>query len=170
MARILTSTASLCAHAGIAKATRPSSVAAKIEANGYFITGPWRFRFGLDSFEAIGGAGATRAALAARSECQTCLKDFDGVKIELGIEGALNVGARAEPVLLPGKQEISDRRAAAAQHLDHGLGLIWRHHGIFVALEEDHRAGQTLGMKQRRALAVARLFLRVRADQPIEIA
>ena len=56
------------------------------------------------------------------------------------------------------------------QRLDHHLGLIRRHDAVFGALEEDDRAAQPVGMRQRRALSIEIRTLRVGADQPVEVA
>src|SRR5262249_42621402 len=85
-------------------------------------------------------------------------------------ERALNVGPVAKAVLFSGEQQITDRRAAAAQRLDHRLGLVWRHDRILVALEEDHRTRKALDVIERRALAIERFALRVGADQPNKVA
>ena len=95
---------------------------------------------------------------------------LDRIEIELGIEAALDVAGLAEAVLLAGEQEIADRIALAPQRLDHGLGLVRRHDGVLVALEEDHRLRQPVRVIERRALAIARFLLRIGSDQPVEIA
>src|SRR6476659_8295560 len=76
------------------------------------------------------------------------------IEIELRIEAALDGGGLAEAVLLAGKEEIRDRIAFAPERLDHDLGLVGRHDRILLLLEEDHRLGQALRMKERRALAI----------------
>src|SRR5438105_10437415 len=81
-------------------------------------------------------------------------EDQRGVEIEFGVERALDRLGAAEAVLLAGEQQVGDRDAAAAQRLDHHLGLVRRHDTVLGALEENHRAAQPVGMGQRRALAV----------------
>src|SRR5262249_52297907 len=83
---------------------------------------------------------------------------------------ALDVLSLAEAMLLAGEQQITDRYAVVAQRLDHLLGLARWHDPILVALEEDDGSLELLGMLDWRAFAIARRFLRIRPDQPIEIA
>ena len=91
-------------------------------------------------------------------------------EIQFGVESALDIGSLAKPMLFPSEQEIADRRTVAAERRDHGFGLVRRHDGILVALEENHRLRQPPGMEQRRALAVESLLLGIGSDQPVEIA
>ena len=73
-------------------------------------------------------------------------------------------------MLLAREQEISDRIASAPQRLNHTLRLVGRHDGVLLPLEEDHRLRQPIRVIKRRALAIARLLLRIWSDQPVEIA
>ena len=77
--------------------------------------------------------------------------------------------ALRKPCCSPAEQQIAHRLALAPERLHHGLGLVGRHDGVLVALEEDHRLRQALHVMDRRAFAVERRSS-VRADQPIEIA
>src|SRR6202045_2212016 len=104
------------------------------------------------------------------SKTQPDPEHLGGVEIKLRIEATLDGGGPAEAVLLAGEEEIGDRIALAPERLDHDLGLVGRHDRILLPLEEDHRLGQALRMKERRALAIERLLLRVGSDQPVEIA
>src|SRR6267154_2695678 len=107
--------------------------------------------------------------LVNASKRQPDLEHIDRVERKFSLQAALDIRRLAEAVLFARKQEIADRVALAPQHLHHGFGLIRRNDLVFVALKEDDRLLQSLGMKERRALAVARLLLRIRADQPVEI-
>src|SRR5262245_52159444 len=73
-------------------------------------------------------------------------------------------------MLLAREQEIADRIALAPQRLDHAFRLVGRHDGVLLPLEEDHRLREPIRVIQRRALAIARLLLRIGSDQPAEIA
>src|SRR6266511_3402932 len=107
---------------------------------------------------------------ARASEREPGPEDFDRIEGEFGIEAALNIGGLPEAVLLAREQEIADRVALAPQRFDHGFCLVRRHDGVLVALEEDHRLRQPIRVIERRALAIARLLLRIGSDQPVEIA
>src|SRR5262249_30667362 len=73
-------------------------------------------------------------------------------------------------MLLAREQEITDRIAVAPQRRNHSFRLVRRHHGVLLPLEEDHRFREPVRLIERRALAIARLLLRIRSDQPFEIA
>src|SRR5882757_9795345 len=102
--------------------------------------------------------------LVNASKRQPDLEHVHRVERKFSLQAALDIRRLAEAVLFARKQEIADRVALAPQHLHHGFGLIRRNDLDFVALKEDDRLRQSLGMKERRALAVARLLLRIRAD------
>src|SRR6266567_3813936 len=103
-------------------------------------------------------------------ERQADLEYLDRIEGELGVEAALDVGGPAKAVLLAREQEIADRIAFAPKRLDHGFGLIRRHDRVFIALKEDHGFRQPIHVIKRRALTIALLLPRIRADQPVEIA
>ena len=73
-------------------------------------------------------------------------------------------------MLLACEQEVADGITVAPQRFDHDFGLVRRHHSILGALEKDDRLRKPIGMIDRRTLAIARLFLRIGTDEPIEIA
>src|SRR5262245_45738560 len=73
-------------------------------------------------------------------------------------------------MLLAREQEIADRIAFAPQRLNHTFCLVRRHDGVLLPLEEDHRLREPIRVIDRRALAIARFLLRIRSDQPVEIA
>src|SRR5205823_2062932 len=54
--------------------------------------------------------------------------------------------------------------------LNHAFCLARRHDGVLLPLKEDDRLRESIRVIERRALAVTRFLLRVRADQPVEIA
>ena len=60
--------------------------------------------------------------------------------------------------------------AARSERLHHRLGLVGWHHPILHSLEEDHRAGETLGEVDRRTLAVEIAPLRVGPHQAVHVA
>jgi hypothetical protein len=64
-------------------------------------------------------------------------------------------------VLLVREQQVRDRQPACADGGRHRFGLCLRHDPVLVALEQDQRARQALGVMDRRAGAVERLRLRV---------
>src|SRR5258706_6801749 len=103
------------------------------------------------------------------SEREPGPEDFDRIKGEFRIEAALNVASLPEAMLLAREKEIADRIALAPQRLNHALCLVWRHDGVLVSLEKDHRLRDQTRVIERRALAVARFLLRIRSDQPVEI-
>src|SRR5260370_8354800 len=82
---------------------------------------------------------------------QPGLEHVGRIEIELGVKTALYVAGLAKAVLLAGKQEIADRIALAPECLDHGFGLVRRHDGVPVALEEHHRLPHPLHLQHRRA-------------------
>jgi hypothetical protein len=88
------------------------------------------------------------------SKTQADPKHLGGIEIKLRVEAALDRRGLAKAVLLAGKEEIRNRIALAPERLDHDLGLVGRHDRILLPLEEDHRLGQALRMKERRALAI----------------
>src|ERR1700730_11837885 len=117
----------------------------------------------------VTGEGRGRLRITVQEQWQQLkrqarLKDLDRIEVQFGVEAALNVAAFAKSVLLAGKQEVADRLAPAAERRNHGLGLVRRHDRVLVALEEDHRLRQAIGMEQRRACAIERLLLRIRTD------
>src|SRR5260221_5561080 len=71
-------------------------------------------------------------------------------------------------MLLAREKEIADRIALAPQRLNHALCLVWRHDGVLVPLEKDHRLREPIRGIERRPLAIARLLMRIRSDQPIQ--
>src|SRR5262249_52706100 len=73
-------------------------------------------------------------------------------------------------MLLPREQEIRGRIALAPQRLNHAFCLVRRPDGVLLPLEEDHRLRKPIRVIERRALAIARFLLRIRSDQPVEIA
>src|SRR5262249_16597301 len=73
-------------------------------------------------------------------------------------------------MLLAREQEIADWIALAPQRLNHAFCLVRRHDGVLLPLEEDDRLREPIRMIKRRALAITRLLLRIRSDQPVEIA
>src|SRR5215472_18849764 len=97
-------------------------------------------------------------------------EDFDRIEGEFGIEAALNVAGLAEAMLLAREQEIADRIAFAPQRLNHTFCLVRRHDGVLLPLEEDDRLREAIRVIERRALAIARFLLRIRSDQPVEVA
>src|SRR5580692_6667568 len=70
-----------------------------------------------------------------------------GIEIKLGVERALDVFGAAEAVLLPGEQQVAAGNAAAAQRVDHHLGLVGRHDAVLAALKEDHWAIEPVDMR-----------------------
>src|SRR5215471_10346141 len=103
------------------------------------------------------------------SESQPDPKHLYRIKGDLRLEAALDVGGLAKAMLLAREQEIADGVSLASQRLDHDLGLIRRHHGVFGTLKKDDRLRQPIGVIKRRALAIARLHFRKRPDKPVEI-
>ena len=77
-------------------------------------------------------------------------------EVELRLERAHDVLGLAEAVLLARKGDVGDRQLLRPQHGHHRFGLVRRHHAVVETLEEDHRAGEPLGVVQRRARAVER--------------
>src|SRR5262245_39882654 len=114
---------------------------------------------------------ATDARPSCRAlERQARPEHLDRVEVELGVETALDVAGLAEAVLLAGEQEIADRIALAPERRDHRFGLVRRHDRVLLALEEDHRFREPIRVIKRRALAIPGFLLRIRPDQPVEIA
>src|SRR4029077_2734790 len=108
----------------------------------------------LDRLQLVGGVEAEDAA----------------VEVELGFEAA-DLGLRlAEAVLLALEGEVGVGDAVGGHRGDHRLRLVRRHNRILESLEEDHRGAQAPGEVDRRALAVEVGALRIRADQPVEVA
>src|SRR5262244_237347 len=103
-------------------------------------------------------------------EREPSAEDFDRIEGEFRIEAALNVAGLAEAMLLAREQEIADRIALAPQRLNHAFRLVRRHDGVLFPLEEDDRLREPIRVMERRALAIARFLLRIRSDQPVEIA
>src|SRR5262249_41507972 len=64
----------------------------------------------------------------------------------------------------------ADGMALAPQRLNHAFCLLGGHDGALLPLEEDHRLRKPIRVIERRALAIARFLLRIRSDQPVEIA
>ena len=60
----------------------------------------------------------------------------------------------AKAVLLAREGVVLDRQSLGAQGLDQSFGLVGRHHLVVQSLEEDHRAAQSIGMGDGRALGV----------------
>src|SRR5262249_7924164 len=73
-------------------------------------------------------------------------------------------------MLLAREQEIADRIAFPPQRLTHASCLVRRHDGVLLPLEEDDRLREAIRVIERRALAIARFLLRIRSDQPVEVA
>src|SRR5215468_5530334 len=104
------------------------------------------------------------------SEREPGPENFDRIEGEFRIEAALNVAGLPEAMLLAREQEIANRITFAPQRLNHTFRLVRRHDGVLLPLEEDHRLRDPIRVIERRALAIARLLLRIRSDQPVEIA
>src|SRR5215472_3526220 len=85
-----------------------------------------------------------------------------GIEIQLSVQRTHDVRRLAEAVLLTAEQQITDGNALGAQRVHHDLGLAGRHDPVLIALEEDHRPVQPIGVVQRRALAIKRLVARQR--------
>src|SRR6266536_425560 len=115
-------------------------------------------------------AGSPAGTIKRASEREPGPEDFDRIEGEFRIEAALNVAGLPEAMLLAREQEIAHRIALAPERLDHAFCLVRRHDGVLVPLEEDHRLRQPIRVIERRALAIARLLLRIGSDQPVEIA
>src|SRR5262245_16390787 len=113
---------------------------------------------------------APRTVLQRASEREPRPEDFDRIKGQFRIEAAFNVAGFPEAMLLAREQEIADRIALAPQRLNHAFCLVRRHDGVLLPLEEDHRLRKPIRVIERRALAIARFLLRIRSDQPVEIA
>ena len=65
--------------------------------------------------------------------------------------------------------QIGDRNSFRLQGIDHGLGLVRRHHLVVQALQKNNRAVELAGVIDRRPLAVQSLALRQGSDNPVEI-
>src|SRR6516164_2500301 len=104
------------------------------------------------------------------SEREPGPENFDRVEGEFRIEAALNVAGLPEAMLLAREQEIANRITFAPQRLNHTFRLVRRHDGVLLPLEKDDRLREPIRVIKRRALAIARLLLRIRSDQPVEVA
>src|SRR5438045_3037015 len=92
------------------------------------------------------------------------------VKTKLCFERASNIFRTAETVLLAGEQQISHRNRTRFERRDQPLGLIRRHDAILRALKKNHRTVETLGVMNRRTLAIAARRLRIWPDEALQIA
>ena len=75
-----------------------------------------------------------------------------------------------KPCCSPGKRQVGVGDALGVEGGGHHLGLGRGHDLVLQALEEDHRAGQAVGVVDRRPLPVQGLGLRPGADQAVEVA
>jgi hypothetical protein len=73
-------------------------------------------------------------------------------------------------VLLACERHVRDRQALGTHRLEHLARLLGGHDLVLQALKQDQRAGQPIGMMDRRARHVQIAPLRIRADQAIEVA
>src|SRR5262249_57306014 len=62
------------------------------------------------------------------------------------------------------------RMPLGGERLDKALCLFRRQNGVLAPREEDPRLREPIRVIERRALAIARFLLRIRSDQPVEIA
>ena len=84
------------------------------------------------------------------------------VKVQLGIQGALDILRLAEAVLLALIFQVGHRQLLGAHGLEHLARLFGRDHFILGALEEDQRAVELVGEMDRRALDIEILWPRGR--------
>src|ERR687897_3115381 len=92
------------------------------------------------------------------------------VEIQLAVQGPLDVLGSPEAVLLALEGYVGDGESLLLEGREHLLGLLFGHHLIFEALEEDHRAGESSGGVDRRALHVEVSPPGVGPDQAVEVA
>src|SRR5690606_5877115 len=92
------------------------------------------------------------------------------IEVVHGVQGAADVLGLAEAVLLALKGDIGVRDPVGLQCLHHRLGLRRWDDRIFQSLEQDDRAGDAVGVVERRPLTVQVLGLGVGADQAVEVA
>src|SRR6266508_239474 len=92
------------------------------------------------------------------------------VEEQLGLEGAADALGPAEAVLLALEGQVGVGDALQVEGARHLLGLAGRHHGVLQALQQDHRAGELVGVVDRRALPVQLRGLRIGTDQAVEVA
>mmetsp|Transcript_16155 Transcript_16155/g.27575 ORF Transcript_16155/g.27575 Transcript_16155/m.27575 type:complete len:269 (-) Transcript_16155:220-1026(-) len=91
------------------------------------------------------------------------------VKVELRVEGVLDVLRLAEAVLLSRVHLERAGQPLGKQLLVHQLRLIGRHNLVLVALQQQHGARQLVCGVDGRPLVVERLLLRIPAHEPVQV-
>ena len=77
--------------------------------------------------------------------------------------------ALRNPCCSPAKGTYATGTPRCLERVENQLRLIGRHDLVFQALQQDHRAVEVFEVEDRRALAIAGFFLRIRADEPVEV-
>lgn len=88
---------------------------------------------------------------------------------QLELPGETDALGAVEAVALPLELDVRVWDAVLSQLRDHPLGLLGRDHRVVLALEQEHRGVDAVGVVGRRALPVELLGLRIGADQPVEV-